>query len=112
MTQPNTNIPPTAQPQAPVGDHATPGDAEIVYFEGRPMLRADQFKALLWALLGVALVALPIFAWIMDWGWPWWVALLCIVLAIGVIVIPWLIIRTTRYRISNYRIDFERGILT
>jgi membrane protein YdbS with pleckstrin-like domain len=35
-----------------------------------------------------------------------------IVLAILAIVLPWLVTRTTRYRITNYRIDFERGVVT
>jgi membrane protein YdbS with pleckstrin-like domain len=109
MTQPND---PNTPPPTPTPSYAAPGDQEIVYFEGRPMLRADQAKAMLWALLGIVLIALPVFAWIMDWGWPWWIAVICILVAIAVIVIPWMIIRTTRYRISNYRIDYERGILT
>lgn len=76
------------------------------------MLRADQAKAFLWAVGGIALVALPIIAWLMDWTW-WsgWFTLICLLVAVVVIVVPWMLIRTTRYRISNYRIDFERGIL-
>jgi uncharacterized membrane protein YdbT with pleckstrin-like domain len=33
------------------------------------------------------------------------------ILGILAIVLPWLVIRATRYRITSYRIDFERGIL-
>jgi membrane protein YdbS with pleckstrin-like domain len=86
---------------------------EIVYFEGRPTLRADQAKAAMFVVVGVVLIALPILAAVLDWTW-WdhrWMTIVCIVLAILAIVLPWLVTRTTRYRITNYRIDFERGIL-
>ena len=105
----------TPPPQQPAVDPSikSPGDEEIIYFEGRPMLRADQLKATLWVLLGVAIIALPVFAWLMDWTWwRWWMTLAAIVTALVVIIVPWVLIRATRYRISNYRIDFERGILT
>ena len=35
-----------------------------------------------------------------------------IIVAILAFVLPWMIMRTTRYRITSYRIDYERGILT
>jgi membrane protein YdbS with pleckstrin-like domain len=93
--------------------HRTPGDEEVVYFEGRPMLRADQAKAMFWLIIGLALLALPGAAWLYDWlWWKWWMTLAAIVLALIVIVTPWVLLRATRYRISNYRIDYERGILT
>jgi membrane protein YdbS with pleckstrin-like domain len=88
-------------------------DEEIVYFEGRPVLRADQAKAAMFLIVGLALLALPILAAVLDWTW-WdhrWMTPVAIVLAILAIVLPWLVTRTTRYRITNYRIDFERGVL-
>ena len=36
----------------------------------------------------------------------------CVIIALAVVLIPWLVIRATRYRVTNYRIDFERGIVT
>lgn len=86
-------------------------DEEVIYFEGRPLLRAEQTKAIIMVLLGLALIALPIAAYVLEWGWPWWVGLICVVIAIVIMVVPWMLLRATRYRISNYRIDFERGIL-
>ena len=110
MTQPNPqpvgSIPPAEDP------HRTPGDEEIVYFEGRPLLRADQAKAIMWLLIGLALIALPVLAWLLEWTWwHWSMTLIAIVIALIVMLTPWMILRATRYRISNYRIDFERGIL-
>lgn len=98
--------PPSAAPAASTDD-------EIVYFEGRPTLRADQAKAAMFVIIGVVLVALPILASVLNWTW-WdhrWMTVVCIVLAILALLVPWLVTRTTRYKITNFRIDFERGIL-
>jgi membrane protein YdbS with pleckstrin-like domain len=88
-------------------------DHEVVYYEGRPLLRADQAKAALWLIIGIVLVALPVLAHMFDWDW-WrpWMTLVAVIAAILAFVLPWLVMRTTRYRITSYRIDFERGLLT
>jgi len=111
MTQPNIpgSTPPLAAAPAAV---VTPPDHEIVYYEGRPQLRADQAKTAFSMLIGLGLVALAVCSWVMEWGWPSWVGVVLILVAIVVVVLPWLIMRTTRYRITSYRIDFERGLLT
>jgi membrane protein YdbS with pleckstrin-like domain len=108
MTQPEGHdVAPPEERVAP-----KPDDEEIVYFEGRPQLRADQAKAMLWLLLGLALIALPIAAYFLEWTWwTWWMTVICIAIALLPIILPWLILRATRYRITNYRIDYERGIL-
>lgn len=88
-------------------------DDEVVYFEGRPVLRAEQAKAAMFLLLGLVLLALPVLAEMFHWTW-WdhrWMTPVAIVLAIIAVVLPWLVVRTTRYRITNYRIDYERGVL-
>lgn len=110
MTEPDSPIARQMQDTPP----AKPiEEEEIVYFEGRPVLRADQAKAAMFLIIGLGLIALPILAEVFDWTW-WdhrWMTPVCIVLAILAVVIPWLVTRTTHYRITNYRIDFERGIL-
>jgi membrane protein YdbS with pleckstrin-like domain len=117
MTQPADpgrpqQTPPTAPPP-PGGIGSQAMDKEVVYFEGRPMLRADQAKAFLWLLVGLVLIGLPILASVFDWTWwSWWMTLISVLVALIVVVVPWLLIRATRYRVTNYRIDFERGILT
>jgi membrane protein YdbS with pleckstrin-like domain len=119
MTDPNVtppHVPLTSEPHVtasvPVTPHAEPGDDEVVYFDGRPTLRADQFKAMVWLIVGVIIVALPILAWHFSWGGPWWLWLAVAVIGLIVIVAPWLTILATRYRITNYRIDYERGVLS
>lgn len=88
-------------------------EEETVYFEGRPVLRADQAKAAMFLFGGLVLLALPVLAAVFDWTW-WdhrWMTPVAIILAIVAVVAPWLVVRTTRYRITNYRIDYERGVL-
>ena len=110
MTEPNSpSIPPAAATSSP---SVAPPDQEIVYYEGRPLLRAEQAKAAMWFIVGLVLVSLPILASIFEWTW-WrtWMTIVAILGALLAIGLPWLLMRTTRYRVTNYRIDFERGIL-
>ena len=115
MTQPaNQGIPPqTPIPGMMPQNGTAPPEKEIVYFEGRPLLRAEQAKATMWALVGLVLIALPVLAAIFDWTWwHWWMTVVCVIIALAAVLIPWLLIRATHYRVTNYRIDFERGIMT
>jgi uncharacterized membrane protein YdbT with pleckstrin-like domain len=43
---------------------------------------------------------------------PWWLLLAFAVLGLIVIGFPVLMLRSVRYRVSNYRIDFERGLIS
>ena len=104
---------PTPAPSPAADHHKEPGDEEVVYFEGRPQMRADQAKLVLWILIGAALVALAIAGLVIKtWTfWRWWMSAAACLFALLIILVPWLKLRATRYRISNYRIDYERGIL-
>jgi membrane protein YdbS with pleckstrin-like domain len=97
--------------QEDLAPHRASGDEEETYYEGRPLLRADQAKALLYGLIGIVLIGWPIAGWVMDWHFPVWLGLVSIVLGIIAFLAPMLITRTTRYKITSYRIDYERGIL-
>ncbi|MEO6436518.1 MAG: hypothetical protein ABIP55_12275, partial [Tepidisphaeraceae bacterium] len=91
MTQPaSPGIPPTPTSAAGMGAPAAgigAMDKEIVYFEGRPTLRADQAKAMMWLLAGLVLISLPVIARIYEWGWPWWVTLACVAAAVVIVVV-------------------------
>src|SRR5262245_44590998 len=93
--------------------HKPADDKEEVYFEGSPLLRGDIGRLLLFALIAAVLVAVPIlnanFHWFPQPLWVWPVA---IVLAAICLLIPIIAIRTIRYRITNYRIDYERGLVS
>lgn len=109
MTQPQDNLSPL-DPDAP---HKPGDDEEKVFFEGSPLLRGDFGKLILTALLCAALIAAP-FLWhrYAPGSFRWWYYLVGFALAALCIAIPLLLVKATRYRITNYRIDFERGILS
>jgi hypothetical protein len=108
MTQPNDDAPVAA----PVPPHKPADDNEEVYFEGSPMLRAELGHMLIHVVIGIALIAAPE---LLRRAWsamPWWVYAIGALAGAGVIVWPVIMVRTLRYRISNYRIDYERGLLS
>jgi membrane protein YdbS with pleckstrin-like domain len=92
--------------------HRPADDTEQVYYEGSPMVRAQLGVVMLWGLLALLLVAAPIVYRIFKGAWwPWYVNAALVVIGLLLLVIPLLIVKQFRYRISNYRIDFERGLL-
>src|SRR6185295_5359951 len=107
------NPAPASQP-APAGPHQEAGDSEEIYYEGSPLVRGQLAKVILCSLIGIVLIAVP-FTWHhfqKDHQWPGgWVTAVCVILGLLFLAIPILIVKSLRYRISNYRIDFERGIL-
>jgi membrane protein YdbS with pleckstrin-like domain len=94
--------------------HRPADDTEEVYFDGSPRARGEMMHLLGHFVIGIALIAVP-FIWAAlqkDHAWPiWWVTLTLVLLGILFGVMPIVRVRTMRYRITNYRIDFERGWL-
>ena len=102
---------PDPLPAPPGEPHAVPDDKEEVYFEGSPPVRALAGKMFLYLLVTAGLLALAgllIYKHLV----PWWVEGILIVIALGIPAIPWSSTKRVRYRITNYRIDFERGLLS
>ncbi len=103
-------------PPATVSDervHKPAGDAEEVYYEGTPQLRGHLGQASLFWLLGIAVILIPV----LIGGYfkshiPWWLNLAFVLIGIILLIVPVLTVKRTRYRITNYRIDFERGWLS
>jgi membrane protein YdbS with pleckstrin-like domain len=94
------------------GAHAPADDEEIVYYEGSPLLRGELGLVLTWFFIGAALIAIPIvWAMMSENGPPWW-AWLLIVLGIAAILFPALWVKRHRYKITNYRIDYEFGLIS
>ncbi len=91
--------------------HKPADDREEVYFEGSPLLRGELGRLTLAGLGAVVLIAVGLLVPMKQWG-PWWVALILVLLAAVLVVAPIWLIKSVRYRISNYRIDYERGILS
>jgi membrane protein YdbS with pleckstrin-like domain len=103
----------TQSPTPSPAPHAPPAADEQVYFEGSPVVRSDLLHAMAHCILGLAIISLPIFAHI--YHWPFfnaWVGLACVIIGLLGIILPILRIRSTHYRITNYRIDYEYGLLS
>jgi hypothetical protein len=98
---------------APTDDspHKVADDQEEVYFSGSPLLRGDLLALGTHAIMGLVLIAVPFVAG-NRWTVPWFVYLVGMLAGLAVIGWPVLMVRCIRYRISNYRIDYERGLLS
>ena len=120
---PNAPLPKTAasQPQGadPGAPHRPPDDQEEVYYEGSPLLRGALGKGFLWIFCGVILIAGAIAGLVfqmehqphsMAHHVPWWAFLVVVVIGFCLILVPLIRSKTIRYRVSNYRIDYERGL--
>ncbi len=99
-----------SSPTASAAPHAEPDDREEVYFAGSPLIRAKAGKLFLYILIAIALLAIAGLLIHKGWG-PWWIAAGIIVVGLIVPWIPRLFATSIRFRITNYRIDFERGLL-
>jgi membrane protein YdbS with pleckstrin-like domain len=114
MTMPDPSAShPLSQPPVAAGPgtpHAVPGDQEEVYFEGSPPVRAYASKVFLCWLIGGILLALAALIIHKHLG-PWWLIVAIIVVALAIPWFPWIFAKRVGYRITNYRIDFERGLL-
>jgi membrane protein YdbS with pleckstrin-like domain len=94
--------------------HRPADDKEEVYYEGSPMVRGEFGRMMFWFLVGLLLIAAP-FVWHLvradgPW-WPWYVIAALVVLGLLLMIVPFLLVKQLRYRISNYRIDYEKGLL-
>jgi membrane protein YdbS with pleckstrin-like domain len=99
-------------PQPEERPHQPADDREEVYFDGSPMLRGEIGRLLRWLVIAAILIAIPIVAWAAQYTVPWWATLILVAMALVSALVPIIAVRTVRYRISNYRIDYERGILS
>lgn len=104
-----TQIPPAADDRP----HRPTGDTEEVYFEGSPLLRGELVQGFLWIFAGVILIALPIIIRVYHGEWlPLSFNLAMFIIGLLLLFIPWVQAKRYRFRITNYRIDFERGLLS
>jgi membrane protein YdbS with pleckstrin-like domain len=111
MTQPSQPMP----PQQPIDDRvAPPVDEERVYYEGSPMLRGELMFTTVWIVIGLILAAAPplLVAFDVVETLPWWAYAIGLVVGALCVMIPLIWIKRRRYRISNYRIDVEFGLLS
>jgi uncharacterized membrane protein YdbT with pleckstrin-like domain len=60
--------------------------------------------------VSIAFIALAVLL-IREHVGPWWLILSVIIIALLIPVIPRIMSKSRRYRITNYRIDYETGLL-
>jgi len=112
MTRDNT--PDSTQSVSPSkpGSIAAPTDHEVVYFDGRPVLRGELGITAIMIVIGISLLLTPILLRVFNGAFPGvLVTTVCIVLGLALPFSPLIFTRTIRYRITSYRIDYEHGIL-
>lgn len=104
-----------ASPPATTGPHSPAEDQEVVYYEGSPLLRGELGLVLTWLVVGLILAAIPIVWWALDTqpdgGPPVWLWVL-VPIGIALFFFPSLWVKRNRFKITNYRIDYERGLIT
>lgn len=88
--------------------HTPADDSEQVYFDGPPSAVSSLGHIFLFTLVGIVVIVIPFLVHKSVPGWAYPVGILLGLILIG---IPWLRLRSHRYRITNYRIDIERGLL-
>lgn len=105
----------SGDPGNPLQNGGAPGVAEpeVIYYQGSPKLRGE---LLLLAKCGAVALVLAALGWLvfakeffgsynMIVGLSFWL------LAVVVFFLPPLFVRRYRYRVTNYRIDFETGLI-
>lgn len=86
-------------------------DNSVVYYEGSPRLRGELGTLLLWTVIGLVFMVGPfLLAWV-EVQVVWYVYLIGIVFGLMCWVIPSLLVKRNYYRITNYRIDWEHGLI-
>ena len=86
-----------------------PADSsEVIYFEGSPALRGSLGTFIFNGVLSAGILAGAVFlhakgAWIIPVG---------ILISLILMICPVILTRSIRYRVSSYRIDYERGVLS
>lgn len=111
-----TDIPPPTTSSAaiphPDPDVRTADDTQVTYYEGSPKLRGELGLLFLWTIIGIILIAVPIILHsARQDGVPWWLIAGGVLLALLCWTIPGILVRREFFRITNYRIDVERGLL-
>ena len=134
MTQPDSQFPPSpaaipgtyAPSNSAVGNvtppgaissdpvHRATGDHEEVYYEGSPLIRGSFGRVFLHGLVGILIISL---IYLIPATAPaflrnGWFRLSLVLIGLIVLLVPIVSVKRLRYRISNYRIDFESGLLS
>lgn len=102
-----SNVP----PPHPDPDVSTADDTQIIYYDGSPKLRGELGLLFVWTVIGVVLIAIAVLLVHAQVQHGYWYLAVALLLAIGCWWMPSMIVRREHFRITNYRIDMERGLL-
>jgi membrane protein YdbS with pleckstrin-like domain len=105
MTSPS-DVPPASDSEAGQ-PHKPADDREEIYFQGSPLMRGELGRMFICWFIALLMIGAAIY-----FQPPWYVILAAVVVALIIATVPWIATKMIRYRISNYRIDFERGLLS
>jgi len=110
----STGQPPNANP-APAEDHrphAPPDDSETTYFDGRPLFGGRPGEVIGLAVVAILFIFSPLVLRLGTRAWPNHFVIIAVeVIGISLLIAPAIVTKQVRFRISNYRIDYERGFL-
>ncbi|MFN4243133.1 MAG: PH domain-containing protein [Tepidisphaerales bacterium] len=84
----------------------------MVYFSGRASLWSEAGALALHGGIALVVLGVSVVVILSVGGWTWLLLPPLTLLAAAIAVWPVVVNRTQNYRITNYRIDFERGLLT
>ncbi len=90
------------------GPEQPAGGREEIYYEGTPALRGSLGHFFFCALLAAGAI---IGTWLLR-SYGWYLPVLGLLSAAVTIVVPVLFVRSERYRVTSYRIDYERGVFS
>ena len=89
-----------------------PEEDEVIYYEGSPLLRGELRLLLTWVAIGLVVMAVPVIWWIARSAAPPYWAWVFVVVGLLLVFFPSLWVKRHRYKITNYRIDHEFGLIT
>ncbi len=101
VTPPDHNLPDTN----PVDNQ------QIIYYEGSPRLRGYVGTVIICSLLGLVAASIPFLLGLADISVHWLVYVIAFIVAIAIWSYPAIVVISNRYKITNYRIDWEHGFI-
>lgn len=96
----------------PASGHSPVEEEEVTYYEGSPLLRGELGLVLIWFAIGLIIAAVPVIWYFVQGAYPpvWlWVL---VPIGLAMVFFPSLWVKRHRYKITNYRIDYEFGLIS
>jgi hypothetical protein len=111
--EPSEHPPASSSVSSDPGHVSAPSDQEVVYFDGRPVLRGEIGFAVVAVAIGLLVLITPVLIRIFGGEFPnAGVITACVIIGLALPLSPVIFTRTIRYRITSYRIDYEHGIVS